>query len=130
MEEIEVEKEKKPGALSIVSLTLNERETLLDYLDAQNPALNASFLFAILGEDFLKYLDVMAGETIKVPTRESILKMVSYVKVYAYCKNGEFSEATLEKASKIYGRRVASIQRVIAKVDRVLNKLEEDSEDE
>ena len=49
---------------------------------------------------------------------------------YACCKNGEFSEATLEKASKIYGRRVASIQRVIAKVDRVLNKLEEDSEDE
>ena len=77
MEEIEVEKEKKPGALSIVSLTLDERETLLDYLDAQNPALNASFLFAILGEDFLKYLDVMAGETIKVPTRESISKIVS-----------------------------------------------------
>lgn len=124
------DKEKKPGILSIVSMDKDERDVFLDYMDSVNPGLNASYLFAILGDDnLLKYFDVMSGTTIKVPTRDTILKVVNYIKIYNYCKSKGFTKESYEKAAKIYERRVMSIQRIIEKVERVLSKRKEDKDE-
>lgn len=120
-------KEKKPGVLSIISMDKDEREVFLDYVDSTSPLLNASYLFAILGdENLLKYFDVMSGTTIKVPTRDSILKIVNYVKIYQYCKSKGFTKEAYEKAAKIFDRRVMSVQRIVEKVERVLSKGKEE----
>lgn len=126
IEEIEDSKEKKPGVLSIISLSVDERENFIDYMDETNASLGISYLFAILGDKyFLKFLDVMAGETIKVPSRESTVKIINYIKIYTYCKNRGFTEQAMEKAAKVYDRRLVSVQRIIAKVDSILKKFEE-----
>lgn len=118
------EKEKKPGILSLVTLDKEEREVFLDYMDVNNPSLFASYLFALLGDDMLRYLDVMSGTSIKVPSRDSVLKTINYIKIYSYCKSKGFTKESYEKAAKIYDRRVMSVQRIVDKVDRVLNKRE------
>lgn len=123
LEEIEEldEKEKKPGVLSVLNLSRDEREIFLDYIESQNPQMNASYIFAILGdEEFLKFFDVMAGTSIKVPSRESLVKIINYVKIYTYCKSKDFSKESMERAAKIFDRRLMSVQRIVEKVERVL----------
>lgn len=126
MEEIEAvenEKEKRPGVLSIVNLSYDEREIFLDYMESVNPQMNASYIFSLLGDEkFLKFFDVMSNTTIKVPPRDSVLKIINYIKIYNYCKNKDFSKEGYEKASRIFGRRTMSIMRIVEKVERILEK--------
>lgn len=124
---VENEKEKRPGVLSIINLSVDEREVFLDYMESTNPQMNASYIFALLGDEkFLKFFDVMSNTTIKVPTRDSVVKIINYIKIYNYCKKKNFTKEAYEKASKLYGRRVMSIQRICEKVERILEKGAED----
>ena len=110
-----------PGVLSVLKLSDAERELFIDYLDNSKPFLHTDYLFAIFGSDhFLKFFDVFSGENIKVPAREDIIKIVSYIKIYSYCKSRNFSESSYEMAAKIYGKRRMSIKRIVEKVSKIL----------
>lgn len=118
---------KLPGILSVIKISSKEREVLLDYLNASKPTLMADYFFAVLGDEyFLKFFDVFSGKNIKVPSRDEILKLVQYSKIYSYLSLASFSEEAYERAASIFGKRVASLKRIVAKVDSVLNKLEDD----
>lgn len=121
-------KEDRPGVLSAVHLNKDERDLVIDYYEKTNPSLNAEFLFVLMDEEWLKFLDVMAGTNIRVPSRDSILKTINYVKIYRYCAQRDFSRESIEKASKLFGRRTASISRIIEKVKRNLTKGELDAD--
>lgn len=131
IEAVEAEKEKRPGVLSVINLSVDEREFFLDYMESVNPQMNASYIFALLGDEkFLKFFDVMSNTTIKVPSRDSILKIINYIKIYNYCKKKNFSKEGYEKAARIYGRRAMSIMRIVEKVERILEKNKVDLDDD
>ena len=105
-----------PGVLSVVKLSDVERELFIDYLDNLKPSLHTDYLFAVFGSDyFLKFFDVFSGESVKVPAREDVIKIVCYIKIYSYCKSRNFSESSFEMAAKIYGKRKMSIKRIVEK---------------
>lgn len=108
---------KYPGALSIVDMSAGEKELLLDYLEKTKPSLNVRYINEILPDsDFLIFFDVFSGKNIKVPSREEMEKLVSYIKIYNYCKQNGFTDLAYENAAKLFGRRVNSIQRVVERV--------------
>lgn len=119
------DKEKLPGILSIAELSDSERDNFIDYMDGARPGLNTEFISVLMGDQMLKFFDVLAGLSIKIPPREEIWKYVSYVKIYTYCKNRGFNDETYENAAKIFKKRKASIVRVIDKVKRTIEKAEE-----
>ena len=108
---------KFPGALSLVTMSTGEKELLLDYLDKTKPSLNVRYLNEVFPDsDFLMFFDVFSGKNIKVPSREEMEKIVSYIKIYNYCKQNGFTDLAYENAAKLFGRRVNSIQRVVERV--------------
>ena len=115
------------GILSLVSLSEEEKEVFLQYLYSSKDTPNFDILYNFLGEDLLRFFDVFSGETVKVPRRDEVNKIIRYIKIYQYCKTRDFTEEAIESAAKIFGRRKNSIRRLIQKVERMV---EEDMYDE
>ena len=92
-----------PGVLSLMSFTDEERDNFIDYLNSTKPYLCSDYLYAVFGDElFLKFFDVFAGTNIKVPSREEVVKLLNYIKIYTYCKERNFEEEGYEKASKVF----------------------------
>lgn len=117
-----------PGVLTQVRVNDVEREILLDYLNKKKPMLYADFLFAVMGNDFIKFIDVLEGLTLKVPQREQLVKIISYIKIYSYLRSHNFSSEAYERASKLFNKREVSLRRIVANVENTI-KGEVENED-
>lgn len=112
-----------PGALAIIKLTEKDEEVILDYL-ATSLNIDLTLISTLLGTDaLLKFLDVYAGRTIKVPNRESLMKSISYCRIYSYCKSRNNSEESLERASKIFGLRKANIKSICERIEKQIGDI-------
>lgn len=121
-----MEKNKNlPGVLSVIQLEDSEKEILLDYLMGVKPATQPDYIFTVLGKEFLKFYDVFAGTTFKVPSREELLRIINYVKIYSYCKERSFSNDSYDRAAKIFKKRPLMIREIVDKVANILDRFEE-----
>lgn len=118
--------EKSVGVLSLVQLSKTERELFLDYIHGTKGTTDYEFLYSILGDKLLQFLDVFAGETIKVMPREEVIKDIRYIKIYCYLESRGFTEESIESASRVFNRRKNSIVRIIEKVRRMKDRIKED----
>lgn len=107
------------GSLSIVKLNEKENDDLVDLL-CISKGIPADFLNVLLGSDWLKFMDVMEGCTVKIPSREETMKFISQVKIYNYCKCRGFSDDSIDRAHRIFNRRKVSVIRIIEKMDKIL----------
>lgn len=114
-----------PGALSVVSLSKDEKSLFIDYLMAEKPDLNSDLLEILFGDKFLMILDAFAGNSVKFPNRDYLEKIISYIKIYSYCKMHGFSNDSYDLAAKIFKRRRVSVVRIVDKVNQVLITKEE-----
>lgn len=110
-----------PGFLSLVELSDEGIQVLLDYLDSRFGSNVYSFVYAVIGKDqFLKFLDILSGVRFVVPRRDQVIKYIVMVKIYNYCCHRGFSEESYYMASKIFQKRVNTIKSICSKVsDRV-----------
>lgn len=123
------DKKELPGVLAILSLSVHERETLIDYFQASRPQAYMDYIFALMGDkEFLKFYDAMAGRNVKVPSRETMVKVINYVKIYCYCKSRGFTPESYDKAAKIFSKRSSAVKKIIDKVDKLLKKAEQEEE--
>lgn len=118
------------GILSLIQLSDDEKELFLDYMCALKDTEQYDILVNLFGKDLLKFMDVFSGQSIKIPTRKYINKVIKYIKIYKYCEARGFSDESYRKAGKIFDRRKSSVIRAVKKVERVINKLEVDSDEE
>lgn len=124
------DKKELPGVLSIMSLSVKEREVLIDYFISSKPQAYIDYIFALMGDkEFLRFFDTLAGCNVKVPTRESMVKVINYVKIYCYCESRGFSSESYAKAAKIFKRGPSSIKKIVHKVQRVLQSGENKDEE-
>lgn len=114
-------KDRIPGSLSQIELSLEEQDYLLDYLDKTSPTVGVELLYAILGDKFLMYFDVLEGMNIKIPPRKTTIKNVGYIKIYTYLKHKGFTEEAYVKASKVFKKRVNSLYKIVEKVESKVN---------
>ena len=111
------------GLLSVLDLSEKEIKTLIDYLVSSKDMESLPFLYELLGKDLLLFLDVFAGDTIKIPTRQELAKIINYIMIYNYVKERNFTEDSYQKASSLFKRRVANIKRIVEKTDNITNNV-------
>lgn len=112
--------EGKPGILSFLELKQDEIELLISNMDKTELKNNMQVLIEVIGEEeLLKFLDIFAGCTFKVPRRKNILDKIMNVKIYSYCKNKSRTEETYKAAARIFGKRVSTIRNVVTELDEL-----------
>ena len=108
------------GGLSVQELSTLEKKTFAEYLQhsMNTPALE--FIRYLLGDDYIKFIDIMSGTTLKIPSSKALERDLESVRIYLYVKRGGFSEAILKEASKAFNKTVLNIRRYTLKVAKVL----------
>lgn len=111
------------GRISNTVLSDEETETLLKIIEAQKGTTAPRLVQYIIQdpETLLLLLDALAGETIKMPSREETIKMVEYAQIWETYQKAEGTP--IERARKTavrHKRRTQSIQRIIQKVEELI----------
>ena len=111
------------GLLSVLDLSEKEIKLVIDYLVSSKDIDSLPFLYELLGKDLLLFLDVFAGDTIKIPTRQELSKIINYIIIYQYVKERNFTEESYQKAASLFKRRIGNIKRIVEKVDNITSNV-------
>jgi hypothetical protein len=120
---------EKLGRLSLIDLSDQEMEVFVKYLSRSKSTSDFDFLHRIVGsDDFIRLLDVFSGDTVKIPEREVLAKLISYIQIYVYVRNhlkedlpaDKLPDDVVESAAKNFDRRCNSVRRIYEKVRCVL----------
>lgn len=108
------------GVFSTYNLTDIEKEVFAEYLQhtMNNPLVE--LVRYLLGDDYLKFIDIMAGSTFKIPSPKSLEKDLESVKVYLYVKKNGFTEDSVRSSAKLYGKTVLAARKSVYRVGRTL----------
>lgn len=108
------------GGLSTYDLSVLEKDIFADYLQhsMNNPAIE--FVKYFLGDDYIKFIDVMSGTTIKIPSGKTLERDLESVKMYLYTNKRAFTEDSIKEASKVFGKSILTVRRYVLKVSKVL----------
>lgn len=112
------------GYLAVLNLNEDELETYLKYLENSRDLFCLPYLNRVLGDELLTFLDLFAGEVIRIPPRSELIKVSNYIIIYNYLKQRDFTEESYKKASSLFKRRVSNLKRIVEKVENTLNNLE------
>ena len=110
----------KYGVLSVNSLTDEEKDMFAEYMQRSlnNPAFE--LVHHLLGDDYLRFLDILSGCTFKVPTHKMLQRDIESVRLCLYVMKRGFTEESVRTASKLFGRSVGQVRRYVAKVINLL----------
>lgn len=111
------------GYLSVLDLSEKELTLLIDYLVSSKDMESLPFLYSILDKNLMLFLDVFAGETIKIPTRQELTKIINYIIIYKYLEERNFTPEAYQKASGLFKRRVSNLERIVEKVGNITSNL-------
>lgn len=108
------------GVFSTYDLTSEEKDTFADYLQysMNNPILE--FVKYLLGDDYLRFIDIMSGSTFKVPSSKTLERDLLAVRMFVSVKKNGFTEESIRVAAKEYGKTLVTSKRYIYKVAKVL----------
>ena len=108
------------GVFSTYELTDLEKDTFSEYLQhsMNNPVLE--FIKYLLGDDYLKFIDIMSGSTFKVPSSKTLERDLEAVRIFLCVKKGGFSDESVRVAARIYNKTVVTARRYTYKVAKVL----------
>lgn len=110
-----------PGLLNKVKLSQGQQEVFLEYISNLRGDKLFYVLFKIFSADqSFKLIDILSGETVKIPKRKDIYRHVLYVRIYTFIKSRGYDERSVNAASKLFNKRTSSIIRIYKKVDEVL----------
>ena len=111
---------EKHGILSLINLNDKESETYLEYLRLSCKSPMYDFVKYLIGDDYVKFLDLLAGSTVKIPSRKTLFRDIESIKIYLYAEKHGFTEESLLCASKIFGKKMHFIRSSIKRVSKVL----------
>lgn len=109
----------KTGLLAKEEPSREELEKLLEILRRVKGTTLFDFLYYILADETLMFLDMFSGDTLKIPQRDEVLKLMDYARIWVFVKNNENDPEVVRKAAARFKRRTQSIQRIVAKVDEM-----------
>lgn len=111
----------KNGYLSLLDLNDEELNVFLTYLENGKGMESVKYLNSEFGSNLLEFLDLFAGETIKIPSKNELMYISNYATIYTYLKNKNFTDDAYTRASYIFKRRVPALRKI---VDKVKNNIE------
>lgn len=108
------------GVFSVYNLSDDEKDLFAEYLQyvMNNPLIE--FVKYLLGDDYLKFIDIMSGTTFKIPSAKALERDLESVRIYSYLKSNDFTEESLKNVSKMYGRTILTCKRSAYRVAKAL----------
>jgi len=111
---VEKNSDIKIGYVSLLDMSDDEFNTLLDYFEFKKKSPSVRYLASLIGKEaFLELMDLFASDTIKIPTRAESIKILNYISIYHYLKDREFSDMAYQKAKGLYKRKIDSLQSIV-----------------
>lgn len=103
------------GVLSVINVEDKDMDDMIRYFEKFIPGFPYKIFYELMGKDqFWEFLDTFSGWRLNFPKKQNILKGVSYVKIYNYCKARGFTDESKRRAAQVFRKRIVSIQRIVA----------------
>lgn len=113
---------EKSGIFSLIEINDKESKLLLTYLRNTNKTSAYDLINYLIGIDYLQFLDLLAGNTLKIPSRKSIYRDLEYIKIYNFVKEKKFSTDSIRTVAKLYTKNISFVKRAIIKISKSLNE--------
>ena len=108
------------GSISTITMSGEEKDLYAEYLSVSigNPVLE--FVKYMLGDDYLKFIDICSGTNFNIPSNKALERGINNVKMYAYVKKWNFSNASIVNAGNIYKKTELATRRIVLSVANAL----------
>ena len=108
------------GSISTITMSDEEKDLYAEYLSVSigNPVLE--FVKYMLGDDYLKFIDICSGTNFNIPSNKALERGINSVKMYAYVKKWNFSNASIVNAGNIYKKTELATRRIVLSVANAL----------
>ena len=108
------------GSISTITMSDEEKDLYGEYLSVSigNPVLE--FVKYMLGDDYLKFIDICSGTNFNIPSNKALERGINNVKMYAYVKKWNFSNASIVNAGNIYKKTELATRRIVLSVANAL----------
>lgn len=108
------------GSISTITMSDEEKDLYAEYLSVSigNPVLE--FIKYMLGDDYLKFIDICSGTNFNIPSNKALERGINNVKMYAYVKKWNFSNASIVNAGNIYKKTELATRRIVLSVANAL----------
>jgi len=103
---------------------LEEKLLFVNYLAARAKDDLFVKLYALFGDELFLFLSIFSSNTIKIPNLSILQKIKNYCSIYIYLQKRGFSEESFVRASEKFRKTPYLLQRIVAKVDRVLDNFD------
>jgi hypothetical protein len=113
---------EKSGIFSLIEINDKESSLLLAYLRTVNKTPAYDFISYLIGIEYLQFLDLLAGNTLKVPSRKSLFRDLEYIKIYNYVREKKFTIESVRTVAKLYNKNISFVKRAVIKISKSLNE--------
>lgn len=104
----------------MIKMNDKEHELFLEYLRKANKTIAYDLVHYIVKDDFIQFLDLLAGMNFKIASRKNLYRDIEYIKIYNYVKNHGNDINAMKCAAKIYNKKLSFIKRAVYKVSKTL----------
>ena len=113
------------GSLSTITMSDDEKDLFAEYLQISigNPVLE--FVRYLLGDDYLKFVDICSGTNFTIPSNRALERDINYIKIFLYVKKSNFTNGSIVDAGSVYKKTELAIKRIVLKVSKVLGTEDE-----
>ena len=108
------------GSISTITMSDEEKDLYAEYLSVSigNPVLE--FVKYMLGDDYLKFIDICSGTNFNIPSNKALERGINNVKMYAYVKKWNLSNASIVNDGNIYKKTELATRRIVLSVANAL----------
>ena len=98
----------------------DEKDLFAEYLQISigNPVLE--FVRYMLGDDYLKFIDICSGTNFTIPSNRALERDINYIKIFLYVKKSNFSNSSIIDAGSVYKKTELAVKRIVLKVSKTL----------
>lgn len=98
----------------------DEKDLFAEYLQISigNPVLE--FVRYMLGDDYLKFIDICSGTNFTIPSNRALERDINYIKIFLYVKKSNFSNNSIIDAGSVYKKTELAVKRIVLKVSKTL----------
>lgn len=111
---------EESGMLSLISFSDRESKLFLEYLRKYYDTPAYDFINYLIGKDYIKFLDLLAGAVIKIPNQKNTYRDMEYIKIYLYVTDHGGGEEAMKSASRIYNKKLSFVRRAFSRVSDVI----------
>jgi hypothetical protein len=110
----------KSGVFSLITINDKESDLFLEFLRKSSNTCAYDFVKYLLGDDYLKFIDLLAGTVLKIPSHKNLLRDLECIKLYRYVRDHGYTEESIKNAARIFNKKISYVRRAVKRVSLVV----------